>query len=137
MMGREIDWYRISFWLALVRIGLALYLLYEKFAPAHQSLCYLNSYINCEASTKGPLSSTLGIPTPLYGLIGYIVIALAAYQKRLRLFLAMALFGLVFCLRITYLEVFVAKALCPVCLTCQTIMIVLAAIALKLKLHPS
>lgn len=117
--------YKATTILSVIGIGLALYLLYEYFSPPHQSLCYINSYINCEASTKGPLANTLGIPTALYGLTGYTIILISALKKWRRLLFGMAAFGLLFCLRITYLEVFVINALCPVCLACQAIMIVL------------
>lgn len=111
--------------LAIFGVLLALYLFYEYLAPVHPTLCYVNSYINCEASTKGPLANTLGIPTALWGLTGYLVILISALKKWRRLLLATATFGLLFCLRITYLEIFVVRALCPVCLMCQLDMIAL------------
>lgn len=128
----QIDLYKIIILLAVIGIGLALYLLYEAFAPAHRSLCYVNSTINCEASTKGALAYTFGIPTALYGLIGYIVIVFSAFVKKRKLLIGMVTFGLLFCLRITFLEIFVIKAICPVCLLCQTNMLILFILALKL-----
>lgn len=128
----KLNYYKIITPLAVVGIGLAIYLLYEYFSPPHQSLCYINTAINCEASTKGPLANTLGIPTALYGLIGYTIILLSAIKKWPRLLLAMAAFGLVFCLRITYLELFVIKAICPVCIACQLIMIAIFLMAWRL-----
>ncbi len=128
----KIDLYKIIMLLSVIGIGLALYLLYEAFAPAHRSLCYINSTINCEASTKGALAYTLGIPTALYGLTGYVIILLSAIFKKRKLLLGMVTFGLLFCLRITFLEVFVINAICPVCLLCQTDMLILFILALKL-----
>lgn len=116
----------------MIGIGLALYLLYEAFAPAHRSLCYVNATINCEASTRGALAYTLGIPTALYGLTGYAVILLSAIFKKRKLLIGMVTFGLLFCLRITILEVFVINAICPVCLLCQMNMLILFILALKL-----
>lgn len=123
--------YKVIIPLALFGIGLAVYLLYEYLAPAHPTLCYVNATINCEASTKGVLANTLGVPTALYGLAGYSVILLAALKRWPRLLLATAAFGLVFCLRITYLELFVVKAICPVCLACQLDMIALFLLGVK------
>ena len=120
---KKIDLFRITSYLALVGVGLAIYLLYEYLAPAHKSVCYLSSTINCEASTKGVLANTLGIPTALWGLTGYSVIFLAAIKKWKRVLLGMTTFGLLFCLRITILELFVVKVICPVCVLCQLIMI--------------
>lgn len=125
----KLNFYKIIAPLAVVGIGLAIYLLYEYFSPSHQSLCYINTTINCEASTKGVLAVTLGIPTAFYGLVGYFVILLSAIKKWPRLLFAMATFGLVFCLRITFLELFVIKAICPVCLACQLIIIAIFVMA--------
>lgn len=129
--------YKATTILSVIGIGLALYLLYEYFSPPHQSLCYVNSYINCEASTKGELANTLGIPTALYGLVGYTIILISALKKWPKLLFGMAAFGLLFCLRITFLEVFVINALCPVCLACQAIMIIIFILGYKLNLTPS
>lgn len=119
----KLNYYKIIAPLAVFGMLLALYLLYEYFAPVHKSICYVNSYVNCEASTKGALANTLGIPTPLYGLIGYTIILISALKKWRRLLFGVATFGLLFCLRITYLEIFVVKAICPVCVGCQLDMI--------------
>lgn len=125
--------YKITSYLAVIGIFLALYLLYQYYTPPHKSLCYVNSYVNCEASTKGPLANTLGIPTGFYGLAGYLVILISAVKKWKRLLLFVATFGVLFCLRITFLELFVVKALCPVCIACQVIMFVIFILALWLQ----
>ncbi len=124
------NYFAYTGYLAIIGIFLALYLLYEYLAPPHNSLCYINSYINCEASTKGPLANTLGIPTALYGLLGYTVILISSIKKWSKLLLATAIFGLLFCLRITILEIFVVKAICPVCIACQIVMLIIFILSL-------
>lgn len=137
-MNKPLNLYKIITLLAIFGIGLALYLLYESFAPAHKSLCYINSTINCEASTKGPLSTLFGIPTPLYGLVGFIFILLGVKQKWPKLITGMAAFGTLFCLRINILEIIWLNAYCPVCLTCQFVMISLLVLGLmQWKQKPS
>jgi uncharacterized membrane protein len=109
--------------LALLGILLAVYLLVEQiFRPAFAP-CNINSTINCNAIISGSVSKTLGLPTPLFGLIGYIVILFAAIAKRKKLLLGMATFGLLFCLWIAYQELFLLHVICPVCIGCQLIMI--------------
>lgn len=109
--------------LSFIGILLSVYLLWQQFfRPAFQP-CYVNSYINCDAVISGPVAKTFGIPTPLYGLIGYVVIATAAFLQRKKLLLGMATFGLVFCLSIAYIELFQLHVVCPVCISCQIIMI--------------
>jgi uncharacterized membrane protein len=45
----------------------------------------------------------------------------------------MTSFGMVFCLRLTYLEIFQENVFCPVCGACQIVMLVLFIISVKLN----
>lgn len=115
--------YAIVKGLSVVGVMLAVYLLWQQFfRPAFQP-CYVNSFINCNAIISGPVAKTLGIPTPIYGLIGYIVIFFASLYKKKQLLLSMTTFGLLFCLYIGYRELVQLRVICPVCITCQIIMI--------------
>src|SRR6266568_7706861 len=105
--------------LAAVGIILALFLLWEQlFRPSFQP-CYINSSINCDAVISGAVSKTLGIPTPIYGLVGYIIIFLSAVFKKKKLLLGMATFGLAFCLWIAFRELVQLHVICPVCILCD------------------
>lgn len=116
---------------AVIGVALAVYLLYSYlFRPSFQP-CSINAQVNCDAIIKGPVSTFLGLPTALYGLVGYIAIFLLSFTKKIKLLLAVALFGLVFCLRITMIEVFSLKVYCPVCLACQADMILIFILALR------
>lgn len=118
--------------LSIIGIGLVLYLLYQYYSPPHDSLCYINSTINCDASTKGELANTLGIPTGFYGLIGYIIILIASLKEWKRVIFGVATFGMLFCLRITFLELFVIKSICPICIACQIIMFIIFILSIWL-----
>lgn len=108
--------------LSAIGIVLAIYLLWGQiFHPAFQP-CDINATVNCEAIISGSVSKTLGLPTPLYGLIGYIAILLSAIFCRKKILLAIAAFGLIFLLRIAFIELFLLHVLCPVCIGCQIIM---------------
>lgn len=122
--------------LSIIGIFLASYLLYQYFAPAHKSLCYVNATINCEASSKGVLANTLGIPTGLYGLAGYFLILISSVKKWRKMVLFMSAFGFFFCLRITILELFVIKTICPVCVLCQIDMLALFLLAIYIYKKP-
>ncbi len=124
--------YKLIYVLSLFGIGLASYLLYSYiFHPSFQP-CSINSYINCDAVIKGTVSTLFGIPTALYGLIGYICILIGSITKNRKLILGMATFGVLFCLRITFIEIVQIKVYCPVCLTCQLVMFVIWIASLKL-----
>lgn len=125
--------YQISAVLAGIGIILAGYLFYSYLAPVPPGLCDINAAVNCDAVTKGPLAEFLGIPVSLIGLVGYITILYASLMRFAKLHLFMVSFGMVFCLRLTYLEIFVEKVFCPVCGACQLVMLALLVISLKLN----
>jgi len=109
--------------LSLLGILLAVYLLVGQiFRPAFTP-CNINSSVNCNAIISGSVSKTLGLPTPLYGLIGYIIILWAGIFQRKKILLGTTIFGLIFCLWIAYQELFLLHVVCPVCIGCQLIMV--------------
>lgn len=119
--------------LAVIGIGLALFLLWERyFTPTFQP-CNINSTVNCNAVISGEVSNTLGIPTPLIGLVGYVIILFAAFKKSAKWVLGMAIFGLVFCLYIAFRELFQLRVICPVCILCQLDMITVFILGLILN----
>ena len=118
--------------LSLFGIVLASYLFYNYLAPSPLTLCDVNSTVNCDAVTKGPLAEFAGIPVSLVGLVGYALILVSGILKNKKLLLFMSSFGMLFCLRLTYLEIFSLKVFCPVCGLCQLVMLILFLIGLKL-----
>lgn len=130
MKEKYYDWVKI---LGVIGVGLAVFLLWEQlFHPAFQP-CNINDTVNCNAVISGVVSKTLGIPTPLIGLVGYIMILIGAFRKNAKLVLGMAAFGLVFCLYIAYRELFQLHVLCPVCIGCQLDMIAVFILGILLN----
>lgn len=135
MREKYFKWVKI---LSIIGVILALYLLFEQATAGATSVCNFNSRVNCNAVINGEVSKTLGIPTPLFGLVGYIVILFAALRKKTKLVLGMAAFGLGFCLYIAYREIFQLGVICPVCILCQIDMIsvfILGILLLRIKEH--
>ena len=119
--------------LSIFGIFLATYLFYNFLTkPLHES-CYINSAMNCNAITKGSLSTLFGVPVSLVGLIGYIVILLSSIFKKKKTVFGMSAFGMAFCLYITFQEVFFLHVFCPVCLACQLTMLVVFLVALAIN----
>lgn len=115
--------YTLIKYLAAFGVLLAIYLLYEQYTLPSWTPCYVNSVVNCDAIISGQVAKTFGIPTPLIGLIGYVVIFFSALKQKAKLLMGMATFGLVFCLWIGYVELFILHTVCPVCIMCQLTMI--------------
>ena len=112
---------KLFFWiktLALVGVILASYLLWEQMHKSPVPFCTINSTVNCDAIINGEVSKTLGIPTPLIGLVGYLVILISAFKRSARWVLGMASFGFLFCLYIGAREIFELRVTCPVCIAC-------------------
>lgn len=118
--------------LAILGILLASYLLFEQVTQATSSICSISRTVNCDAIISGSVSKTLGIPTPLIGLIGYIFILFGAFTKNKKLILGMSAFGLLFCLWIAYQELFKLHVICPLCILCQIFMITIFTMAVVL-----
>ena len=132
MLKKFTLWNWISI-LAFIGILLASYLYYNYlFQPVFKP-CYVSSSINCDAATIGPLKLTFGIPTALYGLVGYILILIGSFIKNIKLVLAVATFGLLFCLYILYREIFEIYVYCIVCIACLIDMSAVFFLSLKLK----
>jgi uncharacterized membrane protein len=105
--------------LSAIGILLASFLFYNYLTKPVVEVCTINDRINCDAVTKGVLSTLFGIPVSLIGLAGYITIFISSCLKKKKVVLGASAFGLIFCLRLTILEVFSVKVICPVCLACQ------------------
>lgn len=119
--------------LAVAGIILSIYLMYQQMTQSPYSPCNINSFINCNAVISGEVAKTFGIPTPLYGLVGYIAIFLAATFGKKKLLLGIASGGLAFCLWLAYVELFQLRVICPICIICQLIMISIVILAIRVN----
>lgn len=131
---------KLYFWikiLAVIGFILGTYLMYEQITQSAWRPCTINATINCDAVISGEVAKTLGIPTPLYGLVGYALILLGAFTKNKKLILGMATFGLAFCMYIAYVELFMLRTVCPVCIGCQIDMIITFVLAIMLNKRES
>jgi len=131
---KKINLWQIAGTLSIVGVILASYLLYSFYNPKPNLICDINDKVNCQAITSGTLATFANIPVSLVGLIGYAVILFSALTKRKKLMLGMSTFGMLFCLRLTILEVFFVKILCPVCIACQTVMLLVFVISIVVNL---
>jgi uncharacterized membrane protein len=123
--------------LSIIGIGLAIYLLWQQlFRPSFQP-CSINTTINCDAIISGEVAKIFGIPTPLFGLIGYTLILIGGLLKKKKFILGVASFGLVFCLWIAYRELFELKVICPICIICQLIMLTIFTLSIRLMQRKS
>jgi uncharacterized membrane protein len=115
--------------LSVIGIFLAIYLYSTYLTRPENPVCTISETVNCDAVTKGSLATFFGIPVALVGLTGYVCILFASFLKNKKAILAFSLFGTLFCLRLTFLEIFSVKILCPVCMACQIDMLALVILS--------
>lgn len=115
--------YRFVTILSIIGLMLGLYLISQQFQNPLTTPCSISETINCDAVISGPVSKTLGIPTPLIGIVGYALILFGSIKKLPKLMLGMTTFGLAFCGWLGYVELFQLHVICPVCIGCQVIML--------------
>jgi uncharacterized membrane protein len=125
--------------LALIGLGVAGYLTYEKFSGGGL-ICWGGSQ-DCEAVQNSPYSQVGPIPVAVLGLIGYLVfLVVTALQIRTssleaRRLLAGVNFGLalgafLYSVYLTYLELFVIYAICTWCVISAVLVLFILVLAI-------
>ncbi len=91
---------------------ISLYLLYA-YTIAKKVVCIGGG---CDIVASSPYSSFFGIPHPLLGMLFYASVFLMSFRKNLKTFMYVLItVGAVYSLYLTFLEVFVIKAICVWC----------------------
>lgn len=123
--------------LAVLGLGVALYLTYVE---TQNVAAFCGPVGDCNAVQASPFAKLFGfLPVGLLGALGYVAILVAWFVgqrsegmlgrlAQLAIF-GMALFGVLFSVYLTYLELYIIKAVCIWCLTSAVIMSLVLAIS--------
>ncbi len=130
---------------SLLGLAISLYSLLHNSGFVSGSFCTLSETVNCDIVNKGAYSTIWGIPVALIGVVGYVFLAVAAFLKQrqssdrsLSLFLVIASAGgFVFSLYLTFLEAFVLRAWCALCVTSQLLITLILIFSLLLHTRRS
>ena len=129
--------------LALSALGiiLSLYLTYMHFTESQAAFCAAGS--DCDTVRQSGFSTIMGIPVAAVGVAGYsviLIVFLSGMKKRTKwlLLYILALAGFVFSAYLTYIELFVIKAICMYCIISAVLMTIIFIALLKAKseYHP-
>lgn len=129
--------------LALSALGimLSLYLTYMHFTESQAAFCAAGS--DCDTVRQSGFSTIMGIPVAAVGVAGYsviLIVFLSGMKKRTKwlLLYILALAGFVFSAYLTYIELFVIKAICMYCIFSAVLMTIIFIALLKAKseYHP-
>ncbi|MCA9884430.1 MAG: vitamin K epoxide reductase family protein [Anaerolineae bacterium] len=124
---------RIALVLIVIGIFVTTYLSYLKFSQS-AAVCVEGAAFNCEVVLNSIYSEIFDIPIAYLGLLMYLTLgALFLLENRVGflqeygkiLMFGIALFAWVFSMYLVYLQVAVLQALCPWCLTHETVMTIL------------
>jgi uncharacterized membrane protein len=127
--------------LSALGIILSLYLTYMHFTESQAAFCAAGS--DCDTVRQSGFSTIMGIPVAATGVAGYsviLIVFLSGMKKRTKwlLLYILALAGFVFSAYLTYLELFVIKAMCMYCIFSAVLMtiIFIALLRAKSEYHP-
>jgi uncharacterized membrane protein len=114
--------------------------LQRHYAKSATSYCDFGEKFNCDIVNRSEQSELMGIPVAAIGVVGYGVLFVLStfYRSRpetpFRL-LVMAAAGLLFALRLTYVEGYVLMTWCVLCLTSQGLIFAITGLAAVAKLR--
>lgn len=117
---------RSSIYLAAgIGLVVALFAATEFFDAALQNVCTVNSYVSCGRVAQSGLTTTLGLPDYLWGILGFVAILLLAGVSERRpadprlsyALLALTSAGVGLSLYFLYVELAEIHALCLVCVS--------------------
>ena len=112
---------QLQFALAIAGIGVSLYLTYIKLG-ANPYIC---SFGDCGTVQTSDYASILGIPVALLGVVFYLIFFGLVHLNKIELTMYWLVWGVIFSLYLTYLELFVIEAICGWCVV-SAIIILLA-----------
>ena len=120
--------------LALVGIVVSSVSLYHHFNTSGSSFCDFGGNFNCDIVNRSIYSKVFEIPVALIGILGYLALLILARlcrtkAERKTFLLMTAILGLVFALRLTYIEGFVLAAWCVLCLSSLAIIFLITVFA--------
>lgn len=114
---------------------LSAYLTYTHFSLAETSYCLTGS--GCDIIKNSTFSRIYGVPVPLFGLIGYMLIGTLSFSSfhngRIYMIYFVSLAGTAFTVYLTYLELFIIRILCSFCLVSALIMLLILICILLTK----
>jgi len=135
----------VTLGLALLGLFDSLYLLWAYTSPSRPMVC-LGTGSGCDAVRASSYSSLRGVPMPVFGVAGYLLLAIlivaeplvsASSAKAIRYALAgMTSVGFLFSIYLEYLQGFVIHAFCAWCVTSGVVMTALCGLAVHQVFRP-
>jgi len=146
---KEKTLFRIIILLSVLGIVASAYLLsIHKTNGATDSFCDIDNSFSCTLVDQSEYSEFLGIPMSMLGVIGYFILIILSFlichKKKLvniiplgklwklisfKMILFVATLALIISLYLTYLELFIIKSICLLCLFSQVLILIIAILS--------
>ena len=112
--------------IALAGVAVSSFSLYHHFSKSKTLFCDIGESFNCDLVNRSVYSTVLGVPVALIGILGYLLILGLAtvYREKAEtpaILVLVSAAGLGFALYLTYIEAYVLRAWCILCLTSLTL----------------
>lgn len=125
---------------SLVGIAASVESVIAHYNPNVSEFCSINDTFDCDVVNTSKWSTLFGIPVGVLGAVsyGFMFIATLMYMKTndeftLDAVMGVSLLGFLFSLYLTYIEAFVLKTWCLVCLTSQLSILIIMVSAIVLR----
>ena len=138
---------RIILWLSILGMILATYLTYNHYKVDAESFCSISQVINCDIVNKSIYAEIFGIPVAILGFLTYLFFAavsllllnysdfektysrITTYDLHWLVFFV-AIIGVGFSLWLTYVEAYLLKTWCPLCVLSLLLLISIFVLAI-------
>lgn len=118
--------------LCFIGLGVSMYLVYTKLTSS-PIYCRLG---DCQKVQNSSYSSLFGIPVSYFGVGFYFLLFVLFYKNYLKLAKIWLAWGVAFSVYLTYLELYVIKAICMWCITSFVVIILAALVTYFIKEEP-
>ncbi|MBR9700692.1 vitamin K epoxide reductase family protein [Candidatus Woesearchaeota archaeon] len=128
--------------LAVIGALIAAYGVALHYSPDSSSFCNISANINCDKVNKSPWATFLGVPVALLGMLAYLAVVLLVLKRNLvrkitaftkkdywQYLTGIVAVMLLFQVYLTWVELFLIKAYCLICLGSQLIILVLFVVS--------
>lgn len=131
---------------ALLGIAASVQSVIAHYDPSASEFCSINDTFDCDIVNTSKWSTLFGIPVGVFGAVsyGFMLVATLMYMKTddeftLDAVMGVSILGFLFSLYLTYIEAFVLKVWCLVCVTSQLsiLIIMVSAIVLRTTRKPA
>ncbi len=129
-MNKTLKHYILLVTLNVFVLPITLYLVFMHYKPEASEFCTLGDRFNCDIVNKSIYADFLGMPVAILGVITYFLLLIFAIrgkykeQKKLLPYVLIFVFlGFLFSLRLTYIEAFVLRTWCLLCVIQQFVIL--------------